>query len=869
MSGRPVSRWLNLWLALSVWRQQPGALLAAVLSIAMGVALGLGINLVNRSALDEFDDALKRINGQAQYRLTGPDRQIDDAWLSRIEELDTVRAASPVIETELALSPQAGIGTQDRAALELTVIALDVFRAAAVAPAMLPRPFADAGGGAASALFADDAIFLSTAARQQLDAAGLTGNRLAALINGRPVSLRVAGTVPGATGRTPIAVMDIGAAQQQLQWLGRLSRIDLRLQDGVAADTVLSPFGEAAAGLRLVRPDEPATGMSNLSRAYRVNLNVLALVALLTGGFIVFAAMELAVLRMTPMLALTGVLGAPVGLRTRLVLGIALALGAVGASLGLATGIGLAWTLLRLVGGDLGGGYFPASAPPLSLTPGPLLLFGALGVGTAVLGALSPALKLRRLAPARALKSGQATLPGHHLPPGPLAAALVVAGLLLLLIPPVFELPLGAYLAIACWLFAGVLIVAPLLGLLAARLRNAGVGGRRPLAWLAIARLDSAHQSAFPALAGVVASFALVSAMAVMVFSFRVSVDDWLGAVLPADLYVRVPTAGARAGFGAQDQARLRALPGVTSATFLRQIDLSLAAGRPPVALLARPVDASDPSRSLPLTGTPLPDAGRRQDCIAIYPSEPAATVYRWQVGQQIALPLTPRPSAGNTGPPCFQIVAIWRDYARQHGAIVMSSADYQRLSGDTSVSNAALTLADGVSVAQASAAVQTALADFPGLQIRSAGDIRQLSLRIFDRSFAVTYALEAVALLVGLFGVATTYAGEALSRAREFGMMRHLGMTRRSLASLFALESGLAIGLGVLWGAALGAVIAQVLIHKVNPQSFHWTMQTHWPAGILLGGAAALLALGVLAAMIAARRAAGAAPIAAVRADW
>lgn len=115
-------------------------------------------------------------------------------------------------------------------------------------------------------------------------------------------------------------------------------------------------------------------------------------------------------------------------------------------------------------------------------------------------------------------------------------------------------------------------------------------------------------------------------------------------------------------------------------------------------------------------------------------------------------------------------------------------------------------------------------------VELRSARDIRALSLAIFDRSFAVTYVLEAIAIVVGLFGVAATYTGQALARAREFGMLRHLGVTRAQIVRLFAIESGLLIAVGVAWGGALGVLIAVVLVHRVNPQSFHWTMEMHWP---------------------------------------
>ena len=594
MSHRRVSGALALWLALAAWRQQPGPLIAAVIAIAMGVALGLGIDLVNRSALDEFDKAISQINGQAQYRVQSAGPQFADELISVVEQDEAILSASPIVETDIRLAVRPPEGTDPFLSRppKIKIIGLDVFRASQVSPALLPKASALQPGGAASRVFSDDAIFLSAAATRLLEDQGLSaesGNYLTLQANGQERRLIIGGSVPGATGNTPLAVMDIAAAQWRLGWLNQLSRIDVRLVDGADASALQARLRQFAPGLRLARPDEQARQMSNLSRAYRVNLNVLALVALLTGGFIVFASMELAVVRMLPMLALVGVLGAPAQWRPRLVLGMALTLGVLGAILGTLLGITLAWSLLGLVGADLGGGYFSATRPALSLPLASIALFGALGVLAAVLGALSPAMKLRKLAPAQTLKHGQATTLPDHLAPLKISLGLAVAGAAMLLLPALSGLPLGAYLAIACWLFAGVLIIAPLLGWVARgltrwRQRRAGA-----LAWLAICRLDGAHQSAFPALAGVVASFALVCAMAIMVHSFRISVDNWLETVLPADLYLSVSTTGSSAGLSAEDQQALGQVPGVEKVSFLRSIDLNLEPEKPPLAVLAPP----------------------------------------------------------------------------------------------------------------------------------------------------------------------------------------------------------------------------------------------------------------------------------------
>ncbi len=850
------------WLAISCWRQQPAPLLAAIFAIAMGVSLGLGISLVNTSALNEFDNAISQINGEAQYQLTGALDWIDDDVLSMVEQSADVIAASPAISMNIPIDDRL-----NNKPTTLPLIALDIFRAAKVAPSLLPRADSSFAGGASSRVFSDNAIFLSAAAQRNLQLQA--GDQLPVLINESTVILTVSGDVPGVSNDTSIAIMDIGAAQFSLGWLGKLSRIDLRLAEGVDAKDWLAALKQSnvvgAANVRLDRPDVKKQRMSNLSRAYRVNLNVLALVALLTGGFIVFATLDLAVTRLIPTLSLVSVLGANSVVRLRLVLILSVVLGVLGSLLGIVLGIALAWALLGLIGGDLGGGFFASTRPALSLPASSLALFFLLGVIAAMAGGLSPALKLKALSPAHALKSGQSLALESKMSPLMMSCLLFCAGALLLLLPAINGLPLAAYLAIACWLFAGVLVVSPLLGFIASALSRSSFTNASPLLMMAILRLNNAHSRAFPALAGVVASFALVCAMAIMVYSFRVSVDHWLEEILPASLYVRAPTTGTSGALNNELRASLSAIEGIDRIEFARSLDLIIDPEKPPVELIARTIDAANPGQSIPITGKLLNLSMKDDSCITIYVSEPASGIYDWAVGDTVLLPLP----SDSTDPTCFQVGAIWRDYARQSGAIAINSADYKRLSNDASVSSASVWLKESANETELIGKIRAKLESLPALSIRSAEDIRTLSLTIFDRSFAVTYALEAVALLVSLFGVATTYSGEALSRMREFGMLRHLGITRRQIATLFVYESVFCISLGVLWGALVGSAISQVLIQRVNPQSFNWSMQTHWPLTQLLVAALVLVVLGACTATLAARKSAGRGPIDAVRTDW
>ena len=853
---------LLVWLWSAQWRTHPGRTVTAVLAIAIGVALALAIHLVNRSALDEFGAAIAVVNGDAQAQLKAAAGGFDESLYPTIAQDPRIRAASPVVETEvIVLRPRSQPGGRPAV---LRVIGLDVMRAAAVTPSLMPA----AAPGSASPLFADDAIFLSAAAMQAL---GLgVGDTIGVQAGPDAVELRVAGTLPGAASGQRLAVMDIGAAQWRLGWLGRLSRIDLRLEPGTDMAAMARAFDATLpADVRFAAADSARQRMSNLSRAYRVNLNVLALVALFTGGFIVYATMALSVVRQLPELALLGVLGASRRWLGAEVLGQGAALGATGAVIGVAGGFGLAVAMLALVGGDLGGGYFQGSRPALSLDAPAVALFAALGVAVGVAGSAVPAWSLRRLAPARALRSGASETRMRRRHSALWAGLLFAVGAALLSAPPVGGLPLPAYLAIAAWLLGGIVFV-PLVtrGLGAALVASGRFVWRRPSMWLAVQRIHGAPASAAAALSGVVASVALASAMAIMVHSFRESVQHWLDTVLPADVYGRAPPGAAEGALGPEAQRELSSLPGVARADFMRAVELVLDPERPAVVLLARAIEPTRVARQLPVTGEVL---AAPQGTIPIYVSEAMVDLYGFVPGTRVALPVATKDGDGvraERDAPFF-VAAVWRDYARQHGAIAIPLADWRALSGDESANNVGLWLAPGAEPEAVVAEIRRRLPALSSTEFSSAREIRQLSLRIFDRSFALTYVLEAIAIVVGLFGVTATYAGEALARAREFGMLRHLGLTRAGIARMFAVESAALIVTGVAWGAAIGVLIALVLIHRVNPQSFHWTMDVAWPAGLLAGSASALIGLGIVSAVVASRSATGTAPVRAVREDW
>ncbi|MBG6222999.1 MULTISPECIES: FtsX-like permease family protein [unclassified Janthinobacterium] len=851
-------RLLSRWLLLGEWRAHPVRALVAILAIAIGVALGFAIHLINAAAFNEFSTAVKSLSGQADVQVAGREAFFDEAIYPWLAQRDGVALASPVLDLQLAVPGRAG-----ESGAPLHILALDVFRAGFISPDLIGAP----AEGQPFDTLADDTVFLSPAALRWLKLA--QGDMIALQSGTRTVSLRVAGSLQSARAGQRIAVMDIGAAQWRFNKLGKLSRIDLKLRQGVNRDAFQAALSSALetqypGRFQVGQPNDENQNSrnNNLSRAYRVNLTVLALVALFTGAFLVFSTQALSVIRRRAQFALLRVLGMERGQLLRQVLLEGASLGIVGAGLGIAGGYGLAAVALRFFGGDLGAGYFAGVQPQVQFTPVAALVYFSLGLGVALLGCAAPALEAARAAPAIALKSGSEEAVTTRLAKTwPALACLLLAGAMTLL-PAVFELPLFGYLSIALLLIGAIALMPQLAAVVFRCLQRAWLrtdaSGHAPVRSLTLARLANASGQAGIALGGVLSSFSLMVAMAIMVSSFRVSVDDWLLQILPADVYMRTTAGGATAGLNPREQAAITALPGVARVDFQRLRSLSLAPDRPNVVLLARPINLADPEKSMVLVGDTMrvPDGAK-----AVWLSEAAADLYSVKPGQRIALPL-----AG--GLHQFFVAGIWRDYARSSGAIQMPLDEYRALTGDLDVSDAALWLDKDATGEQ----LQQRLKALPfgaSLEVSNRSAIRALSLQIFDRSFAVTYLLEAIAIVIGLFGVAATFSAQTLARAREFGMLRHVGVTRGQILAILALEGGTLTALGIATGFVLGLLISFVLVFIVNPQSFHWTMQLHLPWSMISIVAGALLTAAAATALIAGRQALSAGPIRAVREDW
>lgn len=858
--------WTLLWeLSLREWRLHPWRQGVGLLAVALGVALAFSVHLINESALNEFSSAVRSATGQSDGALQCPQFCDDRVW-DALQLQDGVAAASPVLDVDsYALDAQG----QRRA---LKVLGVDALTLGAVAPELLPR---QAGEGLQRSGFLDPSkLFLNPSALQALQVT--VGQTLKVQAGLELQALTLSGTV--AAGGAPLAVMDIAGVQERFQAIGRISRVELRLQPGQNLESLQAQWRTQPwwpQGARLQAPDEGTQRVSTASRAYRVNLTVLALVALFVGAFLVFSVQSLSVAQRTPSLALLGVMGLSGRQRLGLVLSESLVLGVIGSLLGLMLGAGAAAWALHWLAGDLGGGYFPGIAPSLKLSLPAAMVFAGLGLMAALLGGWAPARQAQGLAVAQALK-GLGGTPQRSLPAstGPV---LVVLGAALAMLPAWQGLALGAYAGVACLLLGGIACVPVVVQLLLQRLNPS----EDVHAMLALGRARHERQAATVAVAGVVASLSLAVALTVMVASFRTGVSQWLEQVLPSDLYARTATSSAASdgAFLPTDFVRAAAeLAGVARVEAARIRSVVLDPARPAVSLVARPLNepalqGRRADQVLPMVGPVLPQRALQEakatygpELVPGYVTEAMDMLYGAKPGTTLELPL-----AGGQTPVVLRVfvMGVWRDYARQFGAVAVDLGDYQGLSGDLRVNDLAISLRADTDVEPVQSALRALVGHSALIEFAVPSQIRAVSMRIFDRSFAVTYYLQALAIGIGLFGIAASFSAQVLARRKEFGLLTHLGLTRRQIVTIVAAEGAAWTAAGAVAGLLLGLAVSAVLVHVVNPQSFHWTMDWVAPWPRLLALCAAVVVAGSVTAAISARAAVSADAVRAVKEDW
>jgi len=853
-----------------------------VSGIAVGVATMAAIHLANASVLSSFSDTVDFVAGKASITILADGPGIPEETLERLAWLRGIGATLAP-----AISVTAAAGSKDGEVVE--VLGIDPLSD----PSAREYSFAEDGkrGEKKNFLEGDEGKeragasghsggpparreethtfeesspgLFSVFARQSLlvteafasrhglkagDAFRLVTNSVERTFRVAAV-LRLAGAARAAAGS--IVFMDLAAAQEAFGKAGLLDRIDVVLPASLSGADRVRVLEEVSAslppGVTAGRPERRTETVDRLVRAFRVNLSALGAIALLVGMYFVYNTLSISVLRRRADIGVVRALGASRRAVFAAFLGEGLALGIAGSALGLLLGAGLAAGALKLVGGTATELYVPSAHPVMHLDPGVLGFAFALGVVTSILSALAPALEAAGVEPAATMRHGSVEAARRRR-----TRPLALAGVVLLVLAwaatrpgPVRGLPLFGFISVFL-VVAGASLLAPAaVTLFAGRLDGVALRLFGVEARLARANLTGSLSRTSVAVAALTMGLSMMVAVAVMVGSFRTTVSTWVGQTLSADLYIGPASGRSGPSLGKIPEEAidlLRAVPGVDevdpylsfSATrdgapytigswrfsfIARHVRLPIVDGRDPAAVFSEALANGD-----------------------AMVSEPFSEKFHVHAGDTVDLP-------GAAGPVRVRVAGVYTDYSNDRGTVALDRGKFQALWPLKGADTLAVALKPDVSPEEGARRVEQALRGRYALRVRTNATLRRLVLQIFDRTFAVTYALEAVAIAVAVLGVFNTLTALVLERRREIGLLRVLGASAGRVRRAVRYEAAAIGGLGIAMGLASGAAMALVLVYVVNRQSFGWTIAMRWPWAFLAGALALVFATTLLAA--------------------
>jgi putative ABC transport system permease protein len=814
-----------------------------ILGIALGVAVVLAIELSGDAAAGSFHSSLETLSGDnnLEVRASGG---IPEAVVGQLATLPYSLRVSPRIEDYAVLRD----GKQT-----LPLIGLDLIGEST----NYTSQNSFGAGGAATSLAAScgqppftlaessDRATNSDPVMQCLrdphsiwvgDSLHLgAGQHLALLINDKEDDYTVRGTYPDAHGNESAIVMDIAAAQHATGRSGRVDRVLLKVPPTPALEEWLQRLREALPQGVDVQTQGTATNENRqMLAAFRWNLRLLSYISLIVGGFLIYNTISVSVVRRRAEIGIVRALGASRALVLVAFLGESVTFGFVGALLGLPLGRLMAAGTVRLMGVTVDALYVSSRPGAIELSASAILLAFVIGVGTVVISALAPAREAASVPPVQAIarERREYEVRTHSARDLLLALVCAIGALLFSRAPAVGGKPLFGYFAAVLLIASCVMAIPYAVGALMRA--TSGWLGRRfgAEALLASRSLGSSLRRTSVLVAALSTAIAMMVSIGIMVGSFRETVIAWMGEQLPADLYIRPagdPAADRHPTIAPEVADAIAKVPGVAAVDRLRAYEITYN-GRPVI------LGGAD------LSGYRTEHhsdffSGRDSDAVFrelrgandIIVSEPFTSKHHVKAGDTITLAL-------GEARPQFRIADVYYDYSSERGEILMDRATLLRYLPDPAPTNLAIYVAPGVDVETVRREVLQAAAGHR-LLIFSDREIRGEAIRIFDRTFAITYALDAIAVIVAVIGVAGALLALVIDRRRELGLMRFLGAAAGQIRRLILMESAMLGLLANVAGALLGYLLSLILIFVINKQSFGWTIRFHWPIAVLLGG--------------------------------
>ncbi len=821
--------------------QRPFRTGLTIVGVALGVAASVAVRTANVEVLHSFEQAVLTATGPTTLEVSGGDFGLDEHLITKVREISGLVSASPaIVQTAVRLD-------SGKPGAALQVIGLDLLaefdsRGFRVMQGQDDNPLAD--------LLKADSLYLGRKLAEEWRLA--KGSTIQLQVGTRQVQVRIAGVIQDQSNRVSswdhVAIMDIAAAQVLFGMVGKLDRIDLVTSPEVAIE-------EAAQAVRAVlpphisveRPTSRTRQVEQMVRAFRLNLTVLSWVGLLVGMFLIYNTMAFAVAQRRREIGIYRAIGMTQSRVAGLFLAEAALFGLLGGIVGSVGGILLAQKLVSLVSRTISDLYTPVSQGAASWFDSAELWQASsegilIGCLVSMVGAIGPSLDASRTATVRALAPGDYES-SRQVRVGGLAAGgiglLVLAGLLAFA-RPLGGVPILGYLATFC-LLAGLSCLAPfcITGLKKRTLHSEHLAGVQGV----MREIAVEHAARNPGRNGVTVSalmvgLAIMIGVLIMVRSFRHTVELWINETVIADIVVAPSTwlREANSGSGAKSlpsgwREVLSAIPGVAEVDTYRDVRVEVNGQR--VAIVSRDLRMhARRSQYLVRQGNSTELLNDAVDRGGIVVSEVLANRLGLQEGGSLSI-TTPQ------GARAFPVVAVFYDYATDGGKLVMDRGLYQAIWQDDSATVFPLYLSTGAQMDEVRRRVADTLraldsGRLPPLVISNA-ELRKEILDIFDRTFLLTYVLEAIAVIIAMLGIVNTLVTSVLERRREFATLRAIGGSEWQIRQLVLWEAAYLGVVGIALGLVGGGLLSLLLIKVINKQSFGWTIQMIVPIGALV----------------------------------
>jgi putative ABC transport system permease protein len=811
-----------------------------ILAIALGVAVVLAIDLAGGAATGSFRSSMETLAGDNDLEV-GASGGVPDRVVGTLATLPYVIRVSPRFEDYAVIADT----KKSLPLIGLDLVAEGSAYAQNESQITSKSKTKTASENTFEHLQDADAIWLGSSLGYK------TGDRVALLINDQVRQYNVRGVYPDSNGNESAIVMDLAAAQRALARYGRVDRILLKVPQTPSLEDWQQRLRSALPAGVEVRPRGAGTNENRrMLAAFRWNLRLLSYISLVVGAFLIYNTISVSVVRRRPDIGIVRALGASRRLILSAFVGEAACFGLAGALLGLPLGRFMATGAVRLMSATVESLYVSSRPGTIELNAVSLLLALVTGVGVAVASAYSPAREASQVSPVEAMARGRREydVRVHKTRDLWLALVLGLAAASASRVPAIAGKPILGYLAAVLLVGASALAMPAFVAALTSLSSNL-LGKLLGVEAMLASRSLAASLRRTSVLVGALSTaIAMMTAVGIMVGSFRQSVVLWISNQLPADLYLRptgTPAADRHPTISLGLAEDLAKIPGVVAVERLRAYEISYQGM--PATLASADLDVLNVIRWYPhsefLSGRPqqqvLPEL-RHSNAVVV--SEPFTYKHHVKAGDFITL------SLGETQA-VFRIADVYYDYSSERGSILMDRKSMLRYLPDPAPSNLAIYVSPDAQLESVRTEIEKAAAGHRVLMF-SNRDLRAEAIRIFDRTFAITYALEAVAVIVAVMGIAGALLALVIDRRRELGLLRFLGAASPQVRKLILVEAGLLGLLANLAGLALGFALSLILIYVINKQSFGWTIRFHWPVQILLGALTVVYAATVLAGL-------------------